>query len=101
MGSSFSTEEIFYISDIKDEKIKEKTEKYIKEKIEKYIDIPTFQVYRWYKEINPKNKKEVYLLDQIALVKIMKQLTIDDYVISYSNNSFWNVSFVQKNYFLT
>ena len=101
MGSSFSTEEIFYISDIKDEKIKEKTEKYIKEKIEKYIDNPTFQVYRWYKEINPKNKKEVYLLDQIALVKIMKQLTIDDYVISYSNNSFWNVSFVQKNYFLT
>jgi hypothetical protein len=96
MGSSFSTEEkTIWIRDIQDETIKEKTEKHIKELIEKDIGIPCFQVYRWYKEINPKNKNERYCLDQFTLVKIMKQLTTEPYVISYRNNLYWNVSFIQ------
>jgi len=102
MGSSISTddEEILYIRDIKDEKIKENTEKYIKEKIKKNIGPPTFLVDSWYYEINPKNKKERYCLDQNTLIKIMKQLTTSDYIISCINPRYWNVSFVQKNSFL-
>jgi hypothetical protein len=102
MGVTFSTDEkIIQINDVKDEKIKEKTEKFIKENIKKEIGIPTFSVPGLYQEINPKNKKVRYYLDQITLVKIMKQLTTDDYIISYSDSMYWNISFIQRNAFLT
>ncbi len=87
--------------DIKDEKIKEATEKFIKENIKKKIGIPAFLVPGLYHEINQKNKKERYYLDQITLVKIMKQLTTNDYIISHSDSMYWNISFIQSNAFLT
>lgn len=102
MGGAFSSDEKrINIMDIKDEKIKEATEKFIKENIKKMIGIPTFLVPGLYYEINPKNKKEQYYLDQITLVKIMKQLTTDDYIISHSDSMYWNISFIQSNAFLT
>ena len=82
MGCAVST-----IKDFEDENVKKAIEMDIKETIKNCTAFPTFLISRWY--------SREFFVDQYTLVKIIKQLTTEPFVISKNNEQYWNVSFVQ------